>query len=284
MSTDNQPKGKGWKAAGLTHLSPSQLTRSVANWIFQYVHLSVEQRRAIVVGENAALGTAVHDGVQRILCDGADVQDCHRSAQFAFDLHEADEDSVKRKRFREDIPQMIDNAVSILGDAGFDGAIAECKIETFLDGVDIPVMGYVDLLVPDTMFCEIKTKAARKTRVLKSGEQGWSKATLPKTIERNHLLQVAIYHHALKITPAVCYVAEHDAVLFTPFNCDDLKSESLREALEDARQRALIRQNLINYSSEAKDLAAITDPDWSHQYQWKIDNKLLSEAKKLWQL
>lgn len=284
MSIEHQPKGKGWAAAGFTHLSPSQLTRPIASWIFQYVHLSVEQRRAIVVGENAALGTAVHDGVQRILCEGHDVTDCHRAAQFAFDLHEANEDDVKRERFRADIPQMIDNAITVLSDAGFDNAIAEQKISTNIDGIDLPVIGYVDLVVPDTMFCEIKTKAPRKTRILKDGTQGWSKATLPKTVEKNHLLQVAVYHHALGITPSVLYVAEHDAVLYTPFNCDDLKADSLKAALDDARQRALLRQNLVNYSANAKDLAAITDPDWTHNYQWNIDNQLLSEAKKLWQL
>jgi len=52
---------------GLDHFSPSQLLRPTPNWLFEYVYLTKDQRRAITVGENAAYGTAVHNGIQDFL-------------------------------------------------------------------------------------------------------------------------------------------------------------------------------------------------------------------------
>ena len=49
------------------------------------------------------------------------------------------------------------------------------------------------------------------------------------------------------------------------------------------RQRAILRQNLLNISTDPKALASIIDPDWRHLYQWKIKDEFLNRAKALWQ-
>jgi len=270
-----------WAAAGQTHLSPSSLTITPAMYNFKYLYLK-ERRREIVVGERAALGTSVHNAAQNIVCKGADIEGEITQAQLDYDFHDANEDQVLRDKLRECIDPMVRNAVDLLLEAGFAGAVPEEKISTRLADVNIPVIGFVDLLVPGTMFVEMKTKGPRKTKLLKSGEQGWSKASLPKSVEYNHLIQCAIYQHALQVTPAVMYIAEHEAVLYTPFNCDDLKADRLADALEDARQRALIRQNLLKVSNDPKVLAKIIDPDWKHMYQWKMQPEILREARELW--
>lgn len=275
--------GKEWRDADLTHLSVSQLNRTPAYWIYAYLYLR-DDRKNIIVGENAAVGTAVHDGLQAICCHGFAIEDQTLAAQVTFDFHDANQDQAKREKYRDCIPDMIRNGVDILTEYGFVGAVDEERIETWLDGVNVPLIGFVDMLVPDTMFCEIKTKAPRKTKLLKDGTQGWAKATLPKAPEKAHIAQAAIYHHALQVTPSICYVTDHDAVMYTPFNCDELKADALADAVEDMRQKALIRQNLLRVSTDPKVLASFTDPDWSHMYQWKIEDEYLEKAKKLWKL
>lgn len=274
--------GPEWSAADLTHLSASQLLNTTAMWVFKYVALDKDERRQIGVGERAAIGTVVHNSVQAIICHGQDIGDTIEQAKIDFDFHDANQDQVLRDKFRTCIAGMVGNAVTALVDANFTGAVEEERIELWLDGVNVPIIGYVDLLQPKTMFCEMKTKAPRKTKLLKSGEQGWSKATLPKKPEFNHLCQSAIYQAALGVTPSICYIAEHDCQMFTPFNCDELKADSLAHALEEMRQKALIRQNLLRVSNDAKTLASITDPDWQHAFQWRMEPEFVERAKQLW--
>lgn len=280
MSSENDT-GLEWLSVDLDHLSPSQLLTSTPSWIFKYLHLGKE-RRNIVVGENAALGSAVHSAIQNVLC-GIPTYDAAREAQIQFDMHDANEDNAKRIKFRGIIPQMIQNGVDTLLENGFFAALPEEKITTRLDGVNVDVIGYVDLVVPKTIFCEMKTKAPRKTKLLKDGSQGWSKGTLPKVPDKNHVMQLAIYQKALKITPSICYINEAEAVLFTPFNCEELKAENLAKCVEEMRQKALVRQNLLKLSDDPKVLASIVDPEWDHPYQWKLEDEYLQKARELWQ-
>ena len=273
-----------WQSAGFSHLSASQLLRTPAKWIFDYLHLTKEQRQQVGVGERAAVGTVVHTAIQSIICHGNDIDEAIEAALIAFDFHDADEDDVLRVKFRECIPQMIHQGVNICVDNGFTGAVDEERIECWLDGVDVPLLGFVDLLVEGSMFAEMKTKAPRKTKLLKDGSQGWSKATLPKKPEFNHICQAAIYWHALRVTPSIIYIAEHDAVIFNAYNCEDLQADGINHALNEMRQKALIRQNLLRVSNDPKVLASITDPDWGHMYQWKIKDEWLGKAKELWQI
>ena len=273
-----------WKKAGFSHLSASQLNPSVGNWLFRYVYLSQEERRSIGVGERAAIGTSVHTAIQSIVCHGVDIEEAIEAAQIAFDFHDADEDEVMRVKFRECIPAMIQQGVDVCVENGFTGAIDEERIETWLNDVNIPVIGFVDMLVEGSMFAELKTKAPRKTKLLKDGTQGWSKATLPKKPEFSHICQAAIYWHALRVTPSIIYIAEHDAVIFNAYNCEELQADGIAYALNEMRQRALIRQNLLRVSTDPKVLASITDPDWGHMYQWKIKEEWLERAKELWKI
>lgn len=273
-----------WKTAGFSHLSASQLLRTPAKWVFDYLYLTPEERSQVGVGERAAVGTSVHNAIQAIVCHGADMIETIEAVQIAFDFHNADEDDILRVKFRECIPAMVENGVNICVENGFTGAIDEERIECWLDDVNIPVIGFVDLLVQDSMFAEMKTKAPRKTKLLKDGSQGWAKATLPKSPEFAHVCQSAIYWHALRVTPSIIYIAEHDAVIFNAYNCEELQADGIAYALNEMRQKALIRQNLLNVSADPKVLASIIDPDWSHMYQWKIKEKWLERAKNLWKI
>jgi len=282
----NNAIGPEWEAAHIDHLSPSQLLRSPGKWIFEYLYLSKEERRQQGVGWRAVLGTAAHDAIQGVLCHAQDIDSVKTKAQAQYDGEEGDEDTVMRDRLREALPGVIDSGIKLLAEAGYIGAKSEQYISVNLRDVTAPVIGYVDLLKPGQpmRFCEMKTKGPRKTKVLKDGSQGWAKASLPKAPEWSHVCQAAIYQAAVGGQPEIAYLSEGDAVLFTADNCDELRSDALIEALAEMRQRALLRQNLLKISRNPRDLAAITDPDWGHMYQWKIKPEFYNKARALWGL
>ena len=92
---------------GLDHFSPSQLLRPTPNWLFEYVYLSKDQRRSITVGENAAYGTAVHNGIQAFLVGDIDMDQAVDQALMDYDFHPADEDAEKRVEFRDRIDPAV---------------------------------------------------------------------------------------------------------------------------------------------------------------------------------
>ena len=275
-----------WKRAHLDHLSAAQLLRTPAKWIFDYVYLSPAERIAQGVGWRAHMGSAVHDAVQAICIAGQDIDEAVAVALNEYDTCMAEDDQVLRQRMRDAIPGCVDHGVEAVSGAGFVAGKSEQFAKLELPGIAVPVIGYIDfqqtLANGALINCELKTKGPRKTRLLKDGSQGWSKATLPKRPEWKNVCQASIYSAATGAETVIIYAAEHDSITFTAENCDELKPSGLAVALEEMRQRALIRQNLLKISADPRVLASITDPDWQHMYQWKIGEEFLWKAKELW--
>lgn len=267
-------------SVGLHHFSPSQLNMPLPNWIFDYIYLSKESRREKKVGENAAFGTSVHDAVQAILCHGQSFEDAIDAAVMAFDFHPADESAEKREKYREMISPAVESGVELLS-GSFSGAREEEKISITLEGVAIPIIGYIDL-INDGVFCECKTKAHRMGKIKNNGERSWVKPSMPNQPEWNHLQQVAVYWKATGFTPTMAYISAEGSTLFTPENCDHLKDDMLSHALEQIRQKAIIRQNLIGVSTNPKVLAGLMEPAFDHPFYW--NHQFKEDAKELWKL
>jgi hypothetical protein len=266
------------KSVGVYHFSPSQLNRPLANWMFEYVYLSKEKRREIVVGENAAFGTAVHTVIQAVTCHGQDIDEAVEEAMTGYDFHPANFSQDKRDKFRELIPAAATVGIDLLSPL-FAGAQEERKIELTLDGVLVPVMGYVDLF-KDGSLAEIKTKAPRQGAVKKDGTRGWTKASLPKEPAWEHVLQAAVYWKATGATPNIAYVSSDDGVIYNPDNCDKMSEDVLNFAIEEIRRKAITRQNLLAVSTDPKVLAGLMEPDFNHPFYW--GHQFVNDAKELW--
>ena len=177
----------------LDHYSPSQLLRPMAVWMFQYLYMTKDQRREIKVGYNAAFGTAVHGAIQAMLTLGLDFDAAVEQAYLSFDFHDAPptEPEEKREKYRELIPDAVEQGVDLLAER-YGGAEEERRVEVSLEGVDLPVMGFIDLCASDA-FCEVKTKAPRMGAVKKDGTRGWTKggdtsqATVRASVPSIHL-------------------------------------------------------------------------------------------------
>lgn len=266
------------KSVGVYHFSPSQLNRPLANWMFEYVYLSKEKRREIVVGENAAFGTAVHTVIQAVVCHGQDIDEATEEAMTGYDFHPANFSDDKRDKFRELIPAAASVGIDLLSPL-FAGAQEERKIELMLDGVLVPVMGYVDLF-KDGLLAEIKTKAPRQGMIKKDGTRSWAKASLPKEPQWEHVLQAAVYWKATGATPNIAYVSAEDGVIFSPDNCDKMSQDILDFAIEEIRRKAITRQNLLAVSTDPKVLAGLMEPDFNHPFYW--GHQFVNDAKELW--
>ena len=266
----------------LDHYSPSQLLRPMAVWMFQYLYMTKDQRREIKVGYNAAFGTAVHGSMQAMLTLGLDFDAAVEQAYLSFDFHDAPatEPQEKRDKYRELIPDAVENGVDLLAER-YGGAEEERRVEVSLEGVDLPVMGFIDLCASNA-FCEVKTKAPRMGAVKKDGTRGWTKAAIPAKPQFEHLCQVSIYQKATGLEPNLAYVSATGSALFTPDNCEELQPEYLAYCLEEMRARAIRRQNLMKVSNDPKVLAGLLDPDFQHPFYWDEEHK--EEAKELWKL
>lgn len=265
--------------AGLTHFSASQLNKPVANWMFDYVYLTSEQRRSVVTGLNAPLGTAAHEAIQAVLSHGQDIDDAIKHALLGFDLHPSKGEQEKREKFREILPDMVHQGVDLLAEE-FSGAQEELRIELELDGVQLPIIGYVDLC-KEERFVELKTKAPRQGAIKKDGTRGWTKGTLPKEPVWEHVLQAAIYHKATGAEPNIVYVSADRAIIFNPENCEKLRDDYLHYAIEEVRRKCFLRQNLLAISDDPKVLASLLEPDFGSFY-W--DDTFMKEAKELWKI
>lgn len=266
------------KSVGVYHFSPSQLNRPLANWMFEYVYLSKDKRREIIVGENAAFGTAVHTIIQAVTCHGQDIDEAIEEAMTGYDFHPANFSQDKRDKFRELIPAAATVGIDLLSPL-FAGSQEERKIELTLDGVLVPIVGYVDLF-RDGQLAEIKTKAPRQGAVKKDGTRGWTKASLPKEPAWEHVLQAAVYWKATGATPNIAYVSSDDGVIYNPDNCDKMSDDILNFAIDEIRRKAITRQNLLAVSTDPKVLAGLMEPDFNHPFYW--GHQFVNDAKELW--
>ncbi len=273
---------KNFEELGLDHFSPSQLNKKLAVWMFQYVALSKEDRRQMKVGYPAIYGTAVHQGVQHYLCDGLVMDDAVEMAMTSYDLQQVkDTDDERNIAYRDKIQPAIEQGVELLGDA-FESAEAERHVTLELPELVLPIIGYVDL-IKDNVICECKTKIGRMNQPKKDGTRTLGKAQIPAEPAQYHVEQVAIYSKATGAIPSIAYISHDRAVRFDPFNCQALRAENIDRAIENVRQKALKRQNLIAYSNDPRVLGGILEADFSHPFYWD-DPDNIEYAKEIFKV
>lgn len=265
-------------SVGIEHFSPSSLRKPMACYVFEYIYLTKSQRRDIVVGENAAFGTAVHGAIQSTLCAGIDIVEATEHALMEFDFHPADESVEKRQKYRELIPDACDLAITELAD--WAKSEAELRVEWHPEELAVPIIGFVDMAQGfNGRFLEMKTKAPRLGAVKKDGTRGWSKAVMPKEPDWAHVQQAAVYYKATGLEPNISYISDHSVVVFSPDNCEKLQSDAVEYAANEMKAKALRRQNLLSVSTDPKVLASFLDPEFEHPFYWK--HQFISEAKEL---
>lgn len=223
----------------ITHLSPSSLNLYAANpslWVGRYLMGWKDE-----FGSAAARGTAIEAGLDVWLfqkdAKGAEMTAlanfADRTQGLADDAHEAE---------RANIAPMLAQAIVALKD--FPMPVArQLRTEYYANGVEIPIIGYIDYAFED-FDLDLKTTKA-----------------CPSAIKGDHGRQFAFYAEARQKPIKALYVTAKKSALY------DLTEEDKATHLRDLERHARAVRHLLTHSFDAQDAAKFFAPDFS-DFRW----------------
>lgn len=226
---------------GIQHLSPSSLNLFAACpalWVMERL-----MGRRGPVGAAAHRGTAVEEGVAKMLTDGITADEATTLALTLFDKKTALSGDPKRDKERASIADMIPHAYATLAPWGKPSATQQ-RVEWRPEGLAVPIIGILDFYYQDTNTV-LDLKTAHK---------------LPSEIKTGHARQVALYQGALGDNSAagLAYVTGRKGqVLRLEHGCRH------KDALA-AMARAL--GNFLDRVDDAEDAARLLVPDTDSFY------------------
>lgn len=199
-----------FKRFGINHLSPSSLNcwrETPGLWCLRYL-------AKVRDSGNAAMwrGTATEKGVELLLRKpDTPLRDATKLAVFEFDKLTVGECSDEITAERINISKMIDQSAKAIAEQKLvDLAASQIRVETYLDGVSIPVMGYVDFTFMAGADVDLKTTKA-----------------CPSKPRNAHVRQVSLYNLARKRPAALLYVTDKKYAYF------EIPSEEMRDAIDE---------------------------------------------------
>ena len=266
--------------------SPSQASLPTDAWAFRYPILG-NRRKLLPEAANMVAGRFVHESVSRLV-RGDDIEHAinHAESQMRAYLPRSWDDGKDAKQKEgnlEDIATMVRLAWEAIEPIvkGANYIEQESKMLAELPGVLNPVIGYNDLrfAIPSGgRVIELKTKWRTQDKRTKTG---FKAPTLPKQTQAEHRHQASFYAHATGLNVSMVYVRPTDWAVYDE-TCDlALEPATMRANIEDLRITFMVRQRLLSLASNAYDLAALIEPDFSH-WAWDIGPAFREEARMLW--
>lgn len=236
---------------GINHLSPSSLNLYAANpclWVGRYLLKWQDE-----FGPAASRGTAIETGLDLWLFHrdpvaaekAALANFADRTQGVADDDHEAE---------RANIAPMLAQAIAALKDAPIPVG-RQMKIEHFPNGVEVPIIGYVDYVFEDYGLDLKTTKAC------------------PSSIKADHGRQVAVYSEARKQPFKVLYVTAKKSAIY------DQTAEDQAMHLRDLERQARAVRHLLKHSDDADDARRFFAPSLD-DFRWSQGTSEL--ANTLW--
>ena len=194
---------------GIKHLSPSSLNcwrETPGLWTLRYLGKVRDDG-------NAAMwrGTATELGVAALL-RGKGLGFCIDLAEAEFDKLCVGEISDEITKERANIEKMVEQADKAFKDKDVQLAATQIKVETFLDGVSCPILGYVDFTFMRDTDPDVDLKTTK---------------ALPSTPRLAHVRQVSLYNRARKRPAALLYVTDKKHALY------EIPPEEMRDAIDE---------------------------------------------------
>lgn len=225
-----------FQAHGIKHLSPSSINafaNSPALWVMERL-----LDRKVPGGAKMNRGTAVEKGIVAGLYNpDLSEADCIEIAQAEFrQLSIMSSDAGKDKEIK-DIPAYVRAGIKLLRPLGIPTTNQE-GVEIAMDGVSVPVIGYIDLYYKEHGIVDIKTKGR-----------------MPSNIDTKDARQLAFYQVATSDNYQVraCYL--------TPIKASLCSVENPRAHYNALRNIALSLQRFLAISDDPKVLAGLVAPD-----------------------
>ena len=247
MTLHNSPFSKH----GIKHLSASSLNlhrNEPALWCLKYL-----MKKKDGVGPGAWRGSAVEAGLDYWLFK----KDEKTSLQKAYERFELDaqglaEDDVEKERGL--IPAILNQAMEAFADLGQPVA-RQLKCETWLDGIEVPIIGFIDYVYPD-FDVDLKTTLR-----------------LPSAPRPDHEKQVSLYTKARNKPCRLVYVTDKKHKPYPVENTDS----HIRDLTIQAR--ALRKQLWL--CDSAQEFSEIVAPDFNKFY-W--NENTIKEANTIWNI
>lgn len=211
---------------GIAHLSPSSLVlwrEHPGLWCLRYLANVKDD-----AGPAAWRGKAVEDAMSALL-HGCPLEQAHEIARTTFDANAAGEISEAIDKQRALLAPMVRQVSVVLTGQVVELVGTQIKIEHWMDGIDIPFIGYVDFLFTEGLW-DLKTTER-----------------LPSAPKPAHVRQVALYWAARQLTPTLLYVTDKKFAPY-PVNEDDF-----RRALDELRADALSLESFLGRMDSATD-------------------------------
>lgn len=233
---------------GIEHLSPSSLNSYAANpclWVGKYLLGWRDE-----MGPSAARGTAIEAGLDVWLYKrdrlGADAAAHNNFALntggVADDEHEAE---------RSNISPMLAQAMA--ASEPFPIPVArQIRVEHYIDGVEVPIIGYIDYLFDDHGVDLKTTKAC------------------PSAIKADHGRQIALYAKVKQRPFSILYVTAKKSSLIR------MTYDEAAAHLRDLERQARAIRHLLSRSENARDAARFFAPEFS-DFRWSEKTKELAE-------
>lgn len=236
---------------GITHLSPSSLNSYAtqpALWVMERL-----LGKKTPTSAAAKRGDAAEQGINVGLQDpAADVQTCIDMALKVYDTAMAFSADPKRQAERDNIPGYVTHGLAELRKYGVPDAYQH-KIEVSLDGVPVPLIGYLDWRF-DRHGLIVDAKTSEK---------------LPGAISTAHGRQGALYQHAhgnygMRFAYIKPVEGKKDGRAVTVY---ELGADEARDHLAALANIAQRLERFLALSADPQELAALLVPDMDH-YFW----------------
>ncbi len=248
----------------LNHFSASQVNTFLAEpalWILR--------RFWGVQGEASPAmyrGTAVESALDTLLYKpDTDMEECLRLAMESFELQAQGEISPAHDKARDEIEKVLGNLVPWIKASELPTPTArQMRIEYWIDGIDIPVIGYLDYLLED---CLIDLKTTGRAPGFRDNRL-WGKD--------DHLRQCAVYR-AVKGVPAKLLYAmtakDREPILYEISDHE----KALKQV--HAAVRAMVR---LNNDENRESVAELYPPQDINGFRW--DDTTRKQAEQIWRL
>lgn len=242
----------------ITHLSASSLNKwraEPAAWIVQYL-MGIRDN----AGPGAWRGSAVEAGLNTYLA-GTDLMDPIDAMFGTFERDAMGEASDEVEKERACLPAMLKQAKLAFADRKCPVAM-QMKVECWLDGIEIPIIGYADYVWPEY------------------GDDLKTTFRVPSSIESAstaHKRQAAIYMRARKQPWFLTYVSDKKWARY------EVTEAIADEAIRDLTRIARSLREVLRRSETAEDAAALFAPDYDSFY-WSAVTKDAAASVNAWRL
>lgn len=238
---------------GINHLSASSLNlwkNEPALWVLRYLHGIKDD-----AGAAAKRGTAVEAGLDHILFSEASLDEATAKALDNFALNTEGEITDEIEKERAAIPDMLARAAEAVKPYGKPISRQE-KIEHWVDGIDVPIIGFTDYRFPDFIL-DLKTTLR-----------------MPSEPRADHIVQMALYSDARSLPAFLLYTTPKKA---HPYQVTE---EQVKDGLWTLRRSALALKNILAFCQAKEQVAEMIVPRDMGTYLWNDTTR--QAAANLW--